>query len=126
SGLVSVIFSLLIVFNTVFNWIFFREKPSAGLLAGIVLGIAGLAILFFNDIQAITRGESVLLGVTLALLSTLLVSAGNIVAQLLKLRGVYVISCNTWGMSYGSLFLLIAIMLSGDPWQFSMQVDYVI
>jgi drug/metabolite transporter (DMT)-like permease len=126
SGLVSVIFSLLIVFNTVFYWIIFREKPTPALLAGSLLGVSGLAILFINDILALSLTESVFLGIALALLSTLLASSGNIIAQMLKLKGIDVISCNTWGMSYGSLFLLIAIMLVGEPWQFSMQADYVL
>jgi len=126
SGLVSVIFSLLIIFNTVFYWIFFREKPTPALLAGSILGISGLAILFINDMLALSLTDTVFLGIALALLSTLLASSGNMIAQLLKLKGIDVISCNTWGMSYGSLFLLIAIMLGGEPWQFSMETDYVL
>jgi len=125
SGLVSVIFSLIILLNTLFYWIFFSEKPSLALVAGGMLGISGLAVLFIDDIHGISMGGPVFIGIVLTLLSTLLASGGNILAQLLKLRGINVVSCNTWGMTYGSLFLLMAIVLTGEPWQFSRQADYI-
>ena len=126
SGLVSVIFSLIIPLNILFYWIFFNEKPSIALVSGSILGIAGITSLFIDDIYGITISESVILGVALTLLSTLMASAGNVIANLLKLRNINVASCNTWGMTYGSLFLFIAVLIAGEPWQFSLRADYVL
>lgn len=126
SGLVSVIFSLIILFNTLFYWVLLNDRPSPALVAGGLLGISGLTALFIDDIYGISLSASVALGATLTLVSTFLASAGNIIAHLLKLRGINVVSCNTWGMSYGTLFLFIAILLSGEPWRFSMQTDYIL
>ncbi len=125
SGLVAVIFTLMIPLNTLFYWIFFTEYPTPALVTGGLLGMTGLVALLFDDIYSIGLNNMVYLGVGLTLLSTLLASGGNIIAQFLKLRGINVVSCNTWGMTYGSLFLLLAIIFTGDPWQFSMKAEYV-
>ncbi|MGK0296923.1 MAG: drug/metabolite transporter (DMT)-like permease [Gammaproteobacteria bacterium] len=125
SGLVSVIFSLIIPFNILFYWLIFHEKPSLALMAGSLFGIVGITALFFEDFYGITISESVILGIGLALLSTIMASAGNIIAQLLKLRNINVTACNTWGMSYGTLFLLMAVVFAGEPWQFSQKIDYI-
>lgn len=125
SGLVSVIFSLMVLFNTLFAWLFFHEKPTFALILGGVLGILGLIALFFDDIRGLNMNDAVFYGIALCLLSTLMASSGNTMAQLLKLRGIDVVSSNCWGMSYGTLYLFIAILVSGEPWQFSLQTGYL-
>ncbi len=125
SGLVSVIFSLMILFNTLFSWLLFRDKPTPALLAGSVFGILGLVALFYDDINALSLNDAVFFGMALSLLSTLMASSGNMMAALLKTRGMDVVTCNCWGMTYGMLYLLVAILLSGQPWQFSLQPEYV-
>ena len=126
SGLVSVIFSLLILFNTLFYRIFFGQKPSAALVAGGVLGVSGITALFIDDLYGISMSESVALGAALTLLSMLMASGGNVLVQVLKNRSVSVVSCNTWGMTYGSLFLFVAVLATGERWRFSLQADYVL
>jgi drug/metabolite transporter (DMT)-like permease len=123
---VSVIFSLLILFNTLFYWIFFRQRPTPALVAAGVLGVSGIGALFIDDIYGVSLSESVALGAGLTLLSLLMASAGNMLVQALKQRGVDVISCNTWGMSYGTLFLFITVIVTGEPWQFSTRPEYVL
>ena len=125
SGLVSVIFSLMVLFNSLFAWWFFREKPTRALVFGAVFGICGLTALFYDDINGLSLNDTVVLGIALSLLSTLMASSGNTMATLLKLRGMDVVTCNCWGMTYGTLYLFLAILISGQPWQFSMQEQYV-
>lgn len=125
SGLVSVIFSLMVLFNTLFSWLFFGERPTRALIIGALFGLAGLIALFFDDIYTLNLTGTVLLGMGLSLLSTLLASSGNMVAQSFKSRGLNVISCNSWGMSYGSVYLFIAIVLSGEPWRFVVSPAYI-
>lgn len=125
SGLVSVIFSLMVLFNTLFSWLFFRERPTAALMVGAVFGILGLTALFFDDINGLSLDDAVIYGIVLSLLSTLMASSGNMMAQLLKLRGLDVVTCNCWGMTYGTVYLFVAILLAGEPWQFSWEKDYI-
>jgi len=125
SGLVSVIFSLMVLFNTLFAWLFFKERPSTALVIGGVLGLGGLTALFFDDVYGISVNHAVVVGAGLSLLSTVMASSGNMMVQLMKLRGLNVVSSNCWGMTYGSLYLFVAILLTGEPWQFSLQADYI-
>lgn len=126
SGLVSIIFSLIIPLNILFYWVFFNDKPSSGLIIGSILGLSGITALFFEDLFGINVSDSVILGTSLTLLSAFMASSGNVVAHLLKVRNINVFSCNTWGMTYGSLLLFIAVILSGEPWLFSFKPEYII
>jgi drug/metabolite transporter (DMT)-like permease len=99
SGLVSIIFSLIIPLNILFYWIFFNDKPTLGLIIGSMLGLSGITALFFEDIFGLNVSDSVILGASLTLLSAFMASSGNVVAHLLKVRDINVFSCNTWGMS---------------------------
>ena len=125
SGLVSVIFSLMVLFNTLFSWLLLGERPSKGLVTGGLFGLFGLTALFFDDIYGLDLNEAIVYGIGLSLLSTLLASGGNMVAQLFRTHRLNVISCNCWGMTYGSLYLFIAILLTGDPWRFPLQPAYI-
>jgi drug/metabolite transporter (DMT)-like permease len=125
SGLVSIIFSLIIPLNIVFYWVFFNNRPTSGLIIGSMLGLGGIIALFFEDIFGVNVSQSVILGSSLTLLSAFMVSSGNIVAQMLNMRSINVFSCNTWGMTYGSTFLFIAVLITGEPWHFSFKPKYI-
>lgn len=125
SGLVSVIFSLMVLFNTLFTWLVFGERPSRALITGGLFGLLGLAALFFDDVYGLTLNEAVIYGAGLSLVSTLLASSGNTMAQFMKTRSLDVISCNCWGMTYGSLYLFVTILLTGEPWRFPLQAAYI-
>lgn len=126
SGLVSIIFSMLLIFNTLFYWIFLKEKPSLGLIAGCLLGLCGITALFVEDVRGTQLNGAVLLGVVLSLISTLSAAGGNIVARLLQLRNVDVMTSNTWGMTYGTLILFVAVLVHGEPLQFSTKPGYIL
>ena len=125
SGLVSIIFSLIIPLNIAFYWVFFNDKPTPGLIIGSILGLSGITALFFEDIFGINVSQSVILGASLTLLSAFMASSGNVLAHLLKVRNINVFSCNTWGTTYGSTFLFIAVLVSGEPWHFSYKPEYI-
>ena len=125
SGLVSVIFSLIIPLNILFYWIFFKEKPSSSLIIGSILGLTGITALFFEDLFGVNVTDSIILGASLTLLSAFMASSGNVVAHLLNVRNINVFSCNTWGMTYGSIFLFMAVIVSGESWHFSFKPEYI-
>lgn len=53
SGLVSVLFSLVSVFNLVNAYLFFGRKPSVQMLGSACLGICGIALFFLRDIGSL-------------------------------------------------------------------------
>lgn len=126
SGLVSVIFSTLIVFNSLQLWLFYREKPEQKLMLGALFGIVGIGSLFVEEFIGESVDAELALGVMLAFAATMCASTGNVIARGIHDRGINVMNANTWGMTYGSLFLLLAVFLSGESWQFSTQPSFIV
>lgn len=126
SGLVSVIFSTLIVFNCMQLWLFYGEKPEQKLLLGACFGIVGIASLFVEDFFGEKLDVEFATGVGLAFASTVCASTGNVIARTIHDRGVNVMTANTWGMTYGSLFLLLVVLISGESWQFSTKPSFIV
>jgi drug/metabolite transporter (DMT)-like permease len=105
SGLVAVIFSTVLMWN-ILNLRLFMGQPVAGrALAGGSLGLAGICIVFWHDLSALTATRG-LIGLLIALLGAYLASIGNVVGSRNAKRGVPVTQANVYGMAYGALLCL--------------------
>jgi drug/metabolite transporter (DMT)-like permease len=51
SGSVAIIFSLLVVFNILNNWLLFGLKPDRQVIAGATLGLLGIVLTFWHDLR---------------------------------------------------------------------------
>src|SRR5947209_15572091 len=72
SGLVAVIFALLIVPNSLLAWLFLKQRVAVGFLAGSAVALAGVALLFVQEFRASSApATSVLAGIGLTLLAVL-------------------------------------------------------
>jgi drug/metabolite transporter (DMT)-like permease len=79
SGLVAVIFALLLVPNAIFARIFLGQRMGAQLLLGSGVAIAGVALLFLHEVRADPAATSeTLLGVGLTLAAILCASMANV------------------------------------------------
>ena len=79
SGLVAAIIALLLVPNAVLARIFLGQKLSGQLLAGSVLAVAGVALLFVQEARALTGPSgNVWLGVAIATGGMLAASVANV------------------------------------------------
>lgn len=113
SGLVSVIFSLATIFNAANARIFFGERISARAVLATAVGVAGLVLVFWNDLFLGALNLAALQGIGLAALGTLFFSLGNMVSRRNSAAGVPPATANAWGMAYGALFLAALIGVSG-------------
>ena len=114
SGLVALLFGLLMPFNLIGARLFYGTRLTAGVLAGAGLGLLGVALVVWPDLfpaaQAAAAGPAAGLsgvggqGLWLALAGSLAASAGNLWSQRLFRQGVPVVQSTAWGMLYGSLF----------------------
>ena len=120
TGLVAVTFSTIIVMNIINGAIFLGNRISVATVVGAITGICGIILVFLPDFKSF---DSV--GIVLCATGTLLASFGNIVSANNQKRGVPVIQANAWGMSYGAIFLLIAIVYQGHEFAFEWSIDYV-
>ena len=126
SGLVAVVFSLIVFTNTIGARLVYDDALTARVLFAAALGVTGVALLFLPEIDAARRGGAAALGVLLAVASTLIASVGNLLAARTKHKGMSVLAATTWGMAYGALTAAIMAASTGVAWTFEASPAYVL
>jgi drug/metabolite transporter (DMT)-like permease len=125
SGSVAIIFSLLVVFNILNNWLLFGLTPDRQVIAGATLGLLGIVLTFWHDLRTINSGSQSILGIALGVAATLTASFGNLVSARLQRRQVPVVPANAFGMLYGTVLLLAYVLLSGATFSFDTSPKYL-
>ncbi|HSX11420.1 MAG TPA: DMT family transporter [Chlamydiales bacterium] len=125
SGLVSVIFSLVSLFNILNNYLFFKIRPTKFVLSGAALGLCGISTIFWKDLIHISFQDQILIGIGLALIATLVFSFGNIASRYNQLQGMRLVSSTAIAMGYGVLIMLAYIWLNDIPFSWSNEWKYV-
>lgn len=120
SGIVAMMFGLLMVPNAIFGRIFLGERVQSGFLFGSAIAIVGVSALLVHEWQsnpdAGVIGGNVALGIALALLGILAASVANVIQANPTGRGVPMVSLLAWAMLYGTLFDLgFATLTAGPP-----------
>jgi drug/metabolite transporter (DMT)-like permease len=117
SGLVAVLFALLIVPNALFGWIFLKQGVSRAFLTGSGVAMVGLVLLFVHEMMAAPAGRhAVMLGIGWSIVAVLIASVGNVMQAAGPVRSVPAPALVAWGMAWGSLFnILFALIVTGLP-----------
>ena len=126
SGMVSVLFSSIIVFNVFFGALLLHSPVRGRVLLGSLVGISGLALIFWPEMQGLDLQGTRLLGLGLALLSALSASLGNIVSARNQQNHLPVIQTNAYGMLYGAILTSIVALLRGAPLAFDGSIGYLV
>ncbi len=113
SGLVAVVFSLIVFFNIAGTRVFFGTPLKPSLLFSAVLGVGGLTLVFLPEFSRPVAGGSAVSGMIFALVATVCASFGNLVAARNQRRGLPVLQLNTFGMLYGALLVTGYALASG-------------
>lgn len=125
SGLLSVVFSLASVVNMLLGAIVMRERPSARILAGGLVGFSGIALMFWPEMAAHGLSDGTVTGLLLCVAGTLSFCLGNLVSASAQRRGLPLISMNAWGMLYGTLWSAFLALLFGRPFIIVPTVAYL-
>ena len=131
SGIVAVMFALLMVPNALFARLVIGEKVQSGFLGGSLVAIAGVALLLVHEWRAAPLEGDVGLGIVLAVGGMLAASIANVVQANPTGRGVPMVSLLAWAMLYGTAFdFLYALAMHGPPvvptaWQFWAGTAYL-
>lgn len=118
SGLVAVVFALLIVPNALLARAFFGQRVSAQFLWGSAVAMAGVALLFWAELRAAPVAEAgpVLLGIGFTLVAVLAASIGNLLQLVETVKRLPIASLLAWAMLYGALTnAVIAFAVAGPP-----------
>jgi drug/metabolite transporter (DMT)-like permease len=128
SGLICLIFSTLTLF-TVFNgFVFFKKPIRLPILIGAVVGIAGLSVIFSNEISSAdwSLESGVVKGFLWMLLATFFASIGMLLSGQFQARKMPLVQSNAFSMLYGSLILVFYIAVSDVSFSFNTSYSYVI
>ena len=128
TGVVCLIFSTLTLF-TVFNgFIFFKKPIRLPILFGAIVGIAGLSIIFSNEISSTewSLDSGIVKGFLWMLLATFFASIGMLLSGQMQARKIPLIQSNAFSMLYGSLILVTYISFSDLSFSFDTSYNYVV
>lgn len=126
SGLVAVVFSLLVVLNIVGTRVFFGTPLRRSTLLGAALGIGGIVLVFLPEMGRGTGRGDPALGIAFSLGGAATASLGNIVASRNHRHGLPVVQMNTFGMLYGSLFVAAFALVTSQPFLFDWSPRYLL
>lgn len=80
SGLVAVVFALLLVPNAIFGRIFLKQRLGRQLMVGCAVAMAGVALLFINEARVDPHGpRSATIGIVLTLCGVMAASVANVI-----------------------------------------------
>jgi len=126
SGVVAMVFALLVVPNAVLGRIFLGQGLSRPFLVGSAVALVGLGLLFAHEIRADTSssGEAAL-GIGLTLAGVFFASIGNIVQSFAPARALTMPALLGWSMLVGSAAdALVAAVTVGPP-RFEASASYI-
>ncbi len=126
TGLIAVMFSTMVILNALGGTLFLSQPLHGEVLLGGLLGIFGMGVLFYPELESLSWSDPRLRALMICFLGTLCASAGNLLASGNLRRGLTVLTCNTWGMFYGALTLYIAAVLLGVEIRMSFERDYLL
>jgi len=126
SGLVAIVFSMMILSNVVLGAIFLRNPIRPRVVLGGVIGVAGLALVFAPELAGFAQGGGWRLGLLLSAAAVLSASVGNILSARNQRAGLPVVQTNAYGMAYGAAVTLVIAVVRGVPFTFDPSPSYIL
>lgn len=126
SGLVAIIFSLIIIMNIIFGAILLGNPIRLRVVVGGLIGLLGLTLVFWPELISFDLSSGRALGILLAVIATVSASLGNVVSARNQRNKLPVIQTNAYGMLYGAIFMFVLALFRGAQLQIDLSLDYVI
>ena len=126
SGLVAIIFSMIIILNVIFGAIFLHNPVRIHVVLGATVGLFGLTMVFWPELSSFDFSSERALGMALAFIGVIIASLGNITSARNQRHGLPVVQTNAYGMAYGALFMLVLALFRGTKLEFDPSIEYVV
>tara|TARA_B100000989_G_scaffold138209_1_gene102743 strand:- start:2387 stop:3286 length:900 start_codon:yes stop_codon:yes gene_type:complete len=115
SNIPATVFCLLTIFNILGEKFIFKKSITILTLLGALLGITGIAIIFFNDLISFNLNSGTTLGLMFALFATLSASIGNLLAIYNKRNfNIPLLQNVAFAMIYGAIIALLIAIIKGS------------
>ena len=116
SGIVAVMFSLMIVTNAIFGQWLLRQSVTRRFYLGGAIALSGVALLLIHEARLSPLGGNVLLGTVLAIGGILAASIANVLQANKTGSALPMASLLAWSMLYGTGFnITLALWEAGVP-----------
>jgi len=116
SGIPAVAFALLMVPNAILAWAFLGRKVGRRFVLGSVLGIAGVGLLFAQQLSLPGTREETVLGLSLVVAAILSASIANVMQASPKALTFPPVSGLGWAMLFGAAMNAgLAAVVAGPP-----------
>jgi len=125
SGLVSVVFSMMVITNMFAGRVFLNLPLSWHIGLSGLGGVIGIAVIFAPEIERVSLGDESLQAVIPCFIGTCLASLGNIVAARNMRERLPALQCNMMSMLYGTVVLYVASLILGFPIEIEWNLRYL-
>jgi drug/metabolite transporter (DMT)-like permease len=126
TGLIALVFSTTSAFVAILGTLFLGQRVSGRLWIGIALGIAGVACIFWPEIEHFSLEDEHTLGLLLAVGGTMTFAVGTTVSGRNQLAGFARLPMTAWAMAYGSFFLLTIATIRGAEFTIDLRTPYLL
>lgn len=125
SGLVAVLFCLLVFMNAFVAWMLWRQPVSRRFLAASSGAVLGVALIFWPELASTGARPDAALGLGLSFFAVVVACIGGFFTLVLMRRGLALVPVLAWSMGYGALFLLLMSVGMGHGLAFDGAWTYV-
>jgi drug/metabolite transporter (DMT)-like permease len=105
SGLVAVLFSLMVFGNALIGWRVFGQRVTRRFATAAACGVLGVVLIFWPEVVAAGARPHAALGLGVGVLAVACACAGNVMTLVLSRRGLSLVPTLGWCMSYGAVAL---------------------
>jgi drug/metabolite transporter (DMT)-like permease len=127
SGLVAVVFALLLVPNALLGRIFLKQPVQGRFLAGSLVAIAGVALLILQEARNDqSSGSATWIGAALTIAGVLSASTANIMQGTARARTLPMTAMLAWGMAFGATVDAVFAFATVGPPVFDWRWGYVL
>lgn len=126
SAVVAVLFATMAFANLIGFRVAFGQRPSVLAWAAASLGIAGVALLSWEEIASAQFGARAMTGILLTLTGVAAAVVGNIFARRGEIAGTSVAASTAWAMAYGAGALALFAAAAGKAWAVNLSWPYAL
>ncbi len=125
TGLVAVTFSSIVMFNAINERLFFGAPLEARLMMASLLGVLGIAFIFWPEVTTLSLQDDTVYGLLLVIIGVITASLGNMAAVINTRRQLPVVAVNAHGMIWGTLMSIVAAFFLDREFNFSYEPAYI-
>ncbi|VWB27569.1 multidrug DMT transporter permease [Burkholderia lata] len=125
SGLVAVIFSTAPLLNSINGRLFMGRPLRPSAIAGALLGLVGIACLFWQQMAGHLDDHATWTGLAIAFAGTMCFSAGNLLSSRMQSMGLHPLVTNGWAMLIGATILTVGSAVAGLPFTLDTSPRYL-